>query len=64
VTIEHLLELGFTMPQLRRLFTVKSGLGFWYTGSAADELVSPVDVCNTEETFHLVPGGAPGTKLQ
>jgi len=39
------------MPQLRRLFTVKSGLGFWYTGSAADELVSPVDVCNTEETF-------------
>jgi len=36
VTIEHLLELGFTMPQLRRLFTVKSGLAFWYTGSAAD----------------------------
>ena len=40
VTVENLLELGFTMPQLRRLFTVKSGLGFWYTDSAADELVS------------------------
>ena len=53
VTIEHLLELGFTMPQLRRLFTVKSGLGFWYTDSATDELVSPVDVCNTEETFQV-----------
>ena len=53
VTIEHLLELGVTMPQLRRLFTVKSGLGFWYTHSAADELVSPVDVCNTEETFQV-----------
>jgi len=52
-TIENLLELGFTMPQLRRLFTVKSGLGFWYTGSATDELVSPVDVCNTEETFQV-----------
>jgi 2-polyprenyl-6-methoxyphenol hydroxylase-like FAD-dependent oxidoreductase len=53
VTIENLLELGFTMPQLRRLFTVKSGLGFWYTDSATDELVSPVDVCNTEETFQV-----------
>src|SRR5208283_5439005 len=53
VTIENLLELGFTMPQLRRLFTVKSGLGFWYTGSATDELVSRVDVCNTEETFQV-----------
>ena len=53
VTVEHLLELGFTMPQLRRLFTIKSGLGFWYAGSAADELVSPVDVCNTEETFQV-----------
>jgi len=53
VTVEHLLELGFTMPQLRRLFTIKSGLGFWYTDSATDELVSPVDVCNTEETFQV-----------
>ena len=53
VTIEHLLELGFTMPQLRRLFTVKSGLGFWYTDSATDELVCPVDVCCTEETFQV-----------
>ena len=53
VTIEHLLELGFTMPQLRRLFTVKSGLGFWYTDSATDELVSPVGVCDTEETFQV-----------
>lgn len=53
VTIENLLELGFTMPQLRRLFTVKSGLGFWYTDSATDELVSPVDVCNIEETFQV-----------
>ena len=53
VTVENLLELGFTMPQLRRLFTVKSGLGFWYTDSATDELVSPVDVCNTEETFQV-----------
>lgn len=53
VTVESLLELGFTMPQLRRLFTIKSGLGFWYTDSAADELVSPVDVCNTEETFQV-----------
>ena len=53
VTVEHLLELGFTMPQLRRLFTIKSGLGFWYADSAADELVSPVDVCNTEETFQV-----------
>ena len=56
VTVENLLELGFTMPQLRRLFTVKSGLGFWYTGSATDELVSPVDVCNTEETFQVDAG--------
>ena len=53
VTVEHLLELGFTMPQLRRLFTIKSGLGFWYADSATDELVSPVDVCNTEETFQV-----------
>ena len=53
VTVENLLELGFTMPQLRRLFTIKSGLGFWYTDSATDELVSPVDVCNTEETFQV-----------
>ncbi|HLJ98684.1 MAG TPA: tryptophan 7-halogenase, partial [Streptosporangiaceae bacterium] len=49
VTVENMLELGFAMPQLRRLFTIKSGLGFWYTDSATDELVSPVDVCNTEE---------------
>ena len=53
MTIENLLELGFTMPQLRRLFVVKSGLGFWYTGSAADEFVSPVDVCNIEQTFQV-----------
>ena len=53
VTIENLLELGFTMPQLRRLFVVKSGLGFWYTDSATDEFVSPVDVCNIEETFQV-----------
>ena len=53
VTVEHLLELGFTMPQLRRLFTIKSGLGFWYADSATDELVCPVDVCNTEETFQV-----------
>ena len=53
VTVEHLLELGFTMPQLRRLFTIKSGLGFWYADSATEELVSPVDVCNTEETFQV-----------
>ncbi len=53
VTVENLLELGFTMPQLRRLFTIKSGLGFWYADSAAGELVSPVDVCNTEETFQV-----------
>jgi flavin-dependent dehydrogenase len=53
VTVENMLELGFTMPQLRRLFTIKSGLGFWYTDSATDEIVSPVDVCNTEETFQV-----------
>src|SRR5271165_1250679 len=53
VTVEHLLELGFTMPQLRRLFTIKSGLGFWSADSATAELVSPVDVCNTEETFQV-----------
>ena len=53
MTIASLLELGFTMPQLRRLFIIESGLAFWYTGSAADELVSPVDVCCTEETFQV-----------
>jgi flavin-dependent dehydrogenase len=53
VTIESLLELGFTMPQLRRLFIIKSGLAFWYTDSATRELVSPVDVCCTEETFQV-----------
>ena len=42
VTIENLLELGFTMPQLRRLFVVKSGLGFWYIGQSVPMIIQPL----------------------
>lgn len=52
-TIRNITDLGFTYPMLRRMFHIKAGLGYWWTGEHTRELHNHVDVVGLDETFQF-----------
>ena len=52
-TVRAFLDMGFTMPQMRRLFGNKAGLRFWWAGPESERPEREVDVVDLEETFQI-----------
>src|SRR3954469_6943750 len=54
-TVEAILSLGFSLPLLRRLFHIKTGLRFWLTGVGpdADKVGLHTNASDFDETFQL-----------
>jgi flavin-dependent dehydrogenase/CRP-like cAMP-binding protein len=52
-TVRAFLDMGFTMPQLRRLFGNKTGIRFWWAGPESEQPEREVDVVDLEETFQV-----------
>jgi flavin-dependent dehydrogenase len=54
-TVEAILSLGFSLPMLRRLFHIKTGLRFWLTGVGPnpDEVGLHTNASDFDETFQL-----------
>ena len=52
-TVRAFLDVGFTMPQLRRLFGNKTGIRFWWAGPESERPEREVDVVDIEETFQV-----------
>ncbi len=52
-TVRAFLDMGFTMPQLRRLFGNKTGIRFFWVGPESERPEREVDVVDLEETFQV-----------
>ena len=52
-TIRCMKDIGFTYPILRRLFDVKEGLAYWWTGEKEANIHSPMDIMGLDETFQF-----------
>ncbi|MGK0406196.1 MAG: 3-ketosteroid 9alpha-monooxygenase subunit B [Roseivirga sp.] len=52
-TVRCFLAMGFTMPQMRRLFGNKGGIRFWWMGTESKEPESECDITDLEETFQI-----------
>jgi flavin-dependent dehydrogenase len=52
-TVRAFLDVGFTMPQMRRLFGNKTGIRFWWAGTESERPEREVDVVDIEETFQV-----------
>ena len=53
VTVTMLRSLGFTFPQLRRLFANKVSFSLWWAGPETNRPRTHVDVLDIEETFNV-----------
>ena len=52
-TVRAFLAMGFTMPQMRRLFGNKAGIRFWWADEASTEPEAECDIVDLEETFQI-----------
>jgi len=52
-TVRCFLAMGFTMPQLRRLFGNKAGIRFWWAGEESERPEQECDIVDLEETFQI-----------
>lgn len=52
-TTRWLRQMGLPMPVLRRIFGIKSGIRFWWTGPGDTELHRHVDAGDVDETFQV-----------
>jgi 3-ketosteroid 9alpha-monooxygenase subunit B len=50
-TVRALLDLGLTLPQLRRLFSMQTGRRFWWVGHDSTKPENEVDLLDLDETF-------------
>jgi len=52
-TVRCFLAMGFTMPQMRRLFGNKGGIRFWWMGPDSERPENECDITDLEETFQI-----------
>lgn len=52
-TTRAMIRLGLDVPVLRRLFGIKSGIRFWWTGEGDHQLHRHVDAVDIDETFQV-----------
>lgn len=52
-TTRWLRRMGLSMPAMRRLFGMKAGIRFWWTGPGDTELHRHIDAGDVDETFQV-----------
>ena len=52
-TVRSFLAMGFTMPQMRRLFGNKAAIRFWWAGQNSERPERECDITDLEETFQI-----------
>ncbi len=46
-------HMGLSFPVMRRLFGIKAGIRFWWTGEGDDDVHGHIDATDIEETFQV-----------